>query len=319
MVDGFQKYRCKTCHSQFIPDKVKRKLKGYPKCPVCSRATYIRHRYNTYIHFKCGNKRCNHSFKKPITPPKELLKDSEIKGKVSFKSFRFPPHIVFTVLYLYFDANVSSRKARRFLSRNYNIVISHVTICRWAKVFAPWFSEISKEIIETLVLKSDEWHVDETFIKINGITHYLWVLIDSETRVVISFILTATRCSDSAYKLLYKAKTLTKDEPAVIVSDSPASYNFPIRALYENSLHHNYESFEDYLNNNFIESFNNTFKDWYKTKRGFKSFASALALITVFMFHYNFIRPHSSLKDVTPANVAGFQTNEDRINNWLLF
>lgn len=36
-------------------------------------------------------------------------------------------------------------------------------------------------------LNSDEWHVDETVVKVVGVKHYIWFIIDSETRFVIGF------------------------------------------------------------------------------------------------------------------------------------
>jgi len=65
------------------------------------------------------------------------------------------------------------------------------------------------------------------------------------------------------------------------------------------------ECFDDIINNNPIEAFNGQFKAWYKPKRGFKSFDSANLLISLFVFFYNFVRPHSSLNNLAPAQVAG--------------
>lgn len=59
------------------------------------------------------------------------------------------------------------------------------------------------------------------------------------------------------------------------------------------------------INNNLIESFNKTFKAWYKSKKGFNLFKKANNLIFMFLFHYNFIRTHSSLNNLTPAEVSG--------------
>ncbi|WP_297709490.1 integrase core domain-containing protein, partial [Dysosmobacter sp.] len=42
----------------------------------------------------------------------------------------------------------------------------------------------------------------------------------------------------------------------------------------------------------------------YKTKQGFSSFASANNLISMFNFFYNFVRPHSALNNLTPAQCA---------------
>lgn len=70
------------------------------------------------------------------------------------------------------------------------------------------------------------------------------------------------------------------------------------------------------LNNNLIESFNKTFKAWYKAKKGFNSFAKANNLICLFIFHYNLIRPRGSLNNCTPAEVAGFASDSFAKNPW---
>ncbi|PWM64987.1 MAG: hypothetical protein DBX61_10915 [Clostridiales bacterium] len=41
-------------------------------------------------------------------------------------------------------------------------------------------------------------------------------------------------------------------------------------------------------------------------------------MIMMFVFFYNFIRPHSSLSNLTPAEVAGFKCSERQRNSLLL-
>ena len=69
-------------------------------------------------------------------------------------------------------------------------------------------------------------------------------------------------------------------------------------------------------NNNLIESFNKTFKAWYKAKKGFNSFEKSNNLVFLFIFHYNFIRQHGSLNNYTPADVAGFASDSLTKNSW---
>lgn len=65
------------------------------------------------------------------------------------------------------------------------------------------------------------------------------------------------------------------------------------------------ESFKDDISNNIIEAFNKQFKYRHKTRYGFNSFESANSMIMMFVFFYSFIRPHSSLSNLPPAEVAG--------------
>ena len=214
--------------------------------------------------------------------------------------------------------NLSTRAISRFLKASINFSVSHVAVHYWTKAFAPWFHAVSTAFMASLNLASDEWHADETFIKIKGVTYYLWILLDSETRFVISFILSDKRDGTSAYRLFQRAVSLTRASPKVIITDHLAVYEQAIATFYPNAEHYCYKDFTDDKSNNTIEAFNKTFKGWYRTKKGFKAFTSSLGLITTYMFHYNFLRQHSSLNQLPPAIVAGANYSDMRQRQWLL-
>ena len=106
--------------------------------------------------------------------------------------------------------------------------------------------------------------------------------------------------------------------PKVIITDHLAAYEQAIATFYPNAEHYCYKDFTDDKSNNTIEAFNKTFKGWYRTKKGFKAFTSSLGLITTYMFHYNFLRQHSSLNQLPPAIVAGANYSDMRQRQWLL-
>ena len=93
--------------------------------------------------------------------------------------------------------------------------------------------------------------------------------------------------------------------PNSLVSDRLRGYNRSVKRALPKVRHIKVESFCDDISNNLIESFNKTFKAWYKSKLGFKDFNSANNMIFMFLYFYNFINPHSSLSNLTPAQVAG--------------
>ena len=68
---------------------------------------------------------------------------------------------------------------------------------------------------------------------------------------------------------------------------------------------------------NIIEAFNKQFKYWYQTRYGFNSFESANSMIMMFVFFFNFIRPHSSLSNLTPTQVAGLKYSKRQQNSLL--
>lgn len=230
------------------------------------------------------------------------------------KEMRFPLHVILTALTLYFLNNSSTRAISQFLMINSGIKVSHVTIANWTNKFAPFFKQKADRFTTNLNLLSDDWHADETVVFINGQKYYLWLAIDSETRFVLAFHLTKSRSSDSAYTLINRAKAC--GEPTYFITDRLPSYNEAVATVLPNTKHVPVEPMSSDTNNNLIESFNKTFKAWYKAKKGFNSFEKANNLIYLFIFHYNFIRSHGSLNNCTPAEVAGFASDSLNKNSW---
>lgn len=165
------------------------------------------------------------------------------------------------------------------------------------------FDDMRMQLVPLLNLNSDEWHADETVVKVAGVKHYIRFIIDSETRFVIGFHLSPHRDSPQAVSLFSEAVKL--GTPAAVVSDRYSAYNIPVKSVFHGARHIRVQSFKDDVSNNLIECFNKQFKAWYKTKQGFSSFESANNLISMFVFFFNFVRPHSALNGLTPAQVAG--------------
>ena len=62
--DGYQKYLCRTCQHQFAPERPRAReehRRKYPPCPVCGKA-FLHHDHEHYSNYRCGDKKCNHSF-----------------------------------------------------------------------------------------------------------------------------------------------------------------------------------------------------------------------------------------------------------------
>jgi transposase-like protein len=314
---GYQKYQCHICRRQFSEKPPAKRKPKYPRCPKCGKASFLHHDHKHYYNYRCCDKKCNHSFfvVKPTTIDEPS--SSNLKGKTNFKKMRFPLFVIITALNLFFLNNSSTRKISNFLYLTHNIEVSHVTVASWVKKFAPVFDSILKKLSSTFDLSSsDEWHADETVVKINGQKYYIWFVIDSETRFIINFHLSPYRSSPQAFSLFKGARRF--GQPSAIVTDRYRSYKVPAKSIFKNSKHIRVKSFKEDISNNIIESFNDTFKEWYKTKRGFNSFESANNLIFTFVFFYNFIRSHSSLNNLTPAQVAGASYDDRARGNWLL-
>jgi len=63
-------------------------------------------------------------------------------------------------------------------------------------------AEIRRKRVQKLRAHSNwQWHLDEVFVKINGVTHYLWRAVDHEGEVLESYV-TKRRDRKAALKLL---------------------------------------------------------------------------------------------------------------------
>jgi len=70
----------------------------------------------------------------------------------------------------------------------------------WCKRFAPALLNAASPYKKQLSLsESDEWHFDETYIKINGKDYYVWFALDFETRVILDFHISEYRDSTAAH------------------------------------------------------------------------------------------------------------------------
>lgn len=65
-------------------------------------------------------------------------------------------------------------------------------------------------------------------------------------------------------------------------------------------------------NNNRIERLNGTLREWVEVTRGWKTMKTPLAEGQ--RIHYNFVKPHTSLEGMTPAQRAGLAIP----NNWMV-
>ena len=120
-------------------------------------------------------------------------------------------------------------------------------------------------------------------------------------------------------KLLLRSRDKNITFGLSFVSDRYAAYKQACKSVLGDDVKHiRVESFKDDISNNLIVSFHHQFKAWYKTKQGFNSYYSANNLISMFIFFYNFVRPHSALAESTPAQVAGLNLTKKQRRKYLL-
>lgn len=99
---------------------------------------------------------------------------SALFGKSDFKRMRHPVFLIITALTMFYLGKNSFRNISLILRIAFNVKVSHTTISNWCTKFAPIFDDMRLKLLPMIDLNSDEWHTDETVVKIAGVKHYLF-------------------------------------------------------------------------------------------------------------------------------------------------
>jgi putative transposase len=153
---------------------------------------------------------------------------------------RFPAEIISHAVWLYHTFCLSFRDVELMLAER-GVAVSYETIRRWCLKFAQSFAN---RLRRRRPKPGDRWHLDEVFIKINGVQHYLWRAVDQDG--IILDVLVQSRRNTKAAKRFFKK--LLKDlryVPPVVVTDQLKSYAAAKRTIIPHVEHRQ----SRYLNN----------------------------------------------------------------------
>jgi putative transposase len=88
----------------------------------------------------------------------------------SYPRHRFPAEIISHALWLYHVFSLSLRDVELILAER-GVVVTHESIRAWCKKFG---GESAKRLRRRRPQPGDTWHLDEVFIRLNGVLHDLW-------------------------------------------------------------------------------------------------------------------------------------------------
>jgi putative transposase len=104
--------------------------------------------------------------------------------------------IISHAVWLYHVFSISPRDVELLLAEP-GICVSHETVRRWCKKFGESFAQCLRC---GRPRPGDKWYMDEVFIRIGGLQHYLWRAVDQDGVVLASSFsngATATRPNGS--------------------------------------------------------------------------------------------------------------------------
>lgn len=178
-----------------------------------------------------------------------------------YKRHRFAPDIISYAVWLYHRFNLSHRDIEDLLAER-GITVSREAIRLWCIKFGAIYTRRLKRKHRGY---GDTFYIDEVFVKINGIQHYLWRAVDQDGEVV-DVLLQARRDGATAKRFFKRLLRSNCGEPMKIVTDKLRSYGVAHRELIPEAIH----STELYENNRVEQSHEAT----RARERGMRKFKS---------------------------------------------
>lgn len=255
-------------------------------------------------------------------------------GKPDYDIFRIhnSENVLGLILAFYVSFAVSARKTAFILQQVFKIKVSYQTVLNYAQAAAYHCHKFNLHYKGEI---DDKSAGDETYIKIKGKTHYLFLFISAIRKSITAYHLADNRGAIPAIAATNEAVRTAGDEQDITcISDGNPSYPAAIHFLNkirkkkkQKKIEHkkviglqnlDQESTEYREFKQIIERLNRTYKFHVRPANGFNSFNGAMALTTLFVSHYNFLRPHSALGYKIPVYIYDLQRKTDTIQTkWI--
>src|SRR5271166_5089631 len=136
-----------------------------------------------------------------------------------YKGYRYPIEVIGHAVWLYHCFALSLRDVEELMLAR-GVVVTYETIRSWCGKFGP---DYANQLRRRRPRPGDKWHLDEVFVKINGVTHYLWRAVDQHGDV-LDILVQSRRNAVAAKRFFRKLLKGLRYVPRVIVTDKLASY-----------------------------------------------------------------------------------------------
>jgi putative transposase len=259
-------------------------------------------------HFKL-----NYQYREYHFTPEQIQHSKPQKSRVNLFKIYNPENVLGLILTFYVSFAMSARKTALILRMVFNIHISSQTILNYAQAAAYYCHQFNLKHKGGI---DDICSGDETYIKILAKHHYVWFFISSEKRSIIAYHISDNRSAQPAIIAMSEAiRTADKDQQLTFITDGNPSYVdglHYLNGIRTNKIKHvrviglenlDQDSLEYRAYKQIIERLNRTFKQHVRPSAGFNAFNGAVSLTTLFVTHYNFLRPHMALNYNTPVHL----------------
>jgi putative transposase len=216
---------------------------------------------------------------------------------------RYATDIVADAVYDYY-AGVSLNKIREGIYQKAKLKPADSAIYGWVRRLTKIALAEAKNHTPKV---GDKWLADECVLKLkDGKKYWLINVIDYDTRFLLASRLFNSRGIKEICLTFKTAKDKAKKSPKLMLTDGLKSYIDGCERVFDGATKHivttPFERKE--LSTNIIERWHGTLRDRLKPMRGMDKSETHQLILEGFIFNYNYLRPHESLKGRTPAEAA---------------
>ncbi|MGY3056683.1 hypothetical protein ACVWZD_000927 [Streptomyces sp. TE3672] len=129
----------------------------------------------------------------------------------SYRGHGYPVEVISHCVWLYIRFPLSYREAEELMLQR-GVIVSHETVRRWCLKFGQAYAA---GLRRRQPRPGDKWHLDEVFIKINGVQKYLWRAVDQDGNV-LDILVQNRRDKAAARRFFRRLMKKTRAVPRVI-------------------------------------------------------------------------------------------------------
>ena len=215
---------------------------------------------------------------------------------------RFPAAVISHAVWLYHVFSLSLRDVELLLAER-GIVVSCETVRRWCNKFGQTFAN---RLRCQRPRPGDKWHMDEVFIRIQGVQHYRWRAVDQHG-VVLDILVQDRRDGQAAKRFFRRLLKGLQYAPRVIVTDKLRSYGVARRHLLPNV-----EPRQSRYLNNRVENSHRPTRRRERQMQRFKSSEQAQTFLSAHAFIHSHFHPRRHQMAATAYRAIRF----DAFNDW---
>src|SRR5919107_777905 len=137
----------------------------------------------------------------------------------TYPGYRLPAEIISHAIWLYHVFSLSLRDVELILAER-GVRVTHESIRQWCRRFG---ADLARKLRRRRPRPGDTWHLDEVYLRINGVLHYLWRAVDQHG-VVLDILVQGRRNATAAKRFFKRLRAGLNYKPSRIVTDGLRSY-----------------------------------------------------------------------------------------------